>query len=200
MSNLSERDLSGFSDEKLVLLSDQDDSLAFATLVSRYLPFVRVCASGVHCTGLETEDLAQEGVIGLIRAIRTYSANRGASFHTYAVRCIENSISSVIRSACSVGKVPPNITVSIDSSDEYGMPLPSPPAEDIQSPESIVLSREGVRMIGEQAQILLSDLEHRVLLLFLEGFEYTKIANELGISVKSVDNALSRIRKKLKSN
>jgi RNA polymerase sporulation-specific sigma factor len=149
-----------------------------------------MCARPLFLVGGDSEDLIQEGMIGLISAIRSYNPQNSASFKTYAERCIKNRLYSAIRAAGRQKNSPLNESVPIEfamfSDDDTSL-----------DPERIVIAREASDDIITRAKSELSGLENEILGYYLDGMSYGDIAAETGKTVKSVDNAVQRIRKKL---
>lgn len=168
------------------------DDAAMASLISDYLPFIRQkAASAAPVCGQDAEDLAQEGLIGLLSAVRSFDFCGTAAFRTYARTCIVNSIRSAMRRASRPGAVPVRAVLPIDSADELCT------ADD---PQDIVVGREEAERLLAFVDKHLSVREQQVLRLYLSGNSYAAVAEKLGLSdSKAVDNALQRIRKKLKS-
>ena len=186
------------TDEELAALAAERVSGAEEALAERYVQLVRACARPYFLQGGDSEDLIQEGMLGLLSAIREFDASKGASFKTYAETCIRNRIQSAIRSASRKKHAPLNDGVPLDDflSDEtqsQGTPYYQ------RSPEEQVLARETEKEFISTYSRLLSRLELQVLNLFLEGLSYADMAEQLGRDIKAVDNAVQRIRKKLAS-
>ncbi len=188
------------TDEELALRSQAGDREAEEQLLKQYSDVVKREIRFLFLVGAETEDLAQEAMIGLVKAIRDYSPDRGASFRTYATRCIRNQIRTAITAAGRQKHQPLNTYISIyaDSTEE-GEKLLSELAlrEDSGNPEALVLRKEGLEELEERMQLKLSPLERRVAELYLAGLSYAEIAEQLGRNERSVNNALTRIRRKI---
>lgn len=182
-------------DEELVKLSREGQSDAMASLISRYLPIIRYKASGLFGPGLEQDDLIQEGLIGLLKAIRGYDENREASFVTFANLCIMGRMQSAVRAALSPKHSPLRDYMSI--SPQEGEPKLSIPAQD--SPESYIIGKEDTEALRRKLETLLSLFEQDTLRLYFQGHSYREISNLLHSSPKAVDNALQRVRRKLRS-
>ena len=168
------------------------DDAAMASLISDQLPFIRQkAASAASACGLDAEDLAQEGLIGLLNAVRSFDFYGAAAFRTYARTCIVNSIRSAMRSTSRSGAVPARAVLPIDTADELS---------GNSDPQDIVLGSDEAERLMQYVDKHLSPREQQVLRLYLSGDSYDVIAAKLGLTgSKSVDNALQRIRKKLKS-
>lgn len=187
-------------DEALCALAASGDRQAEEALVVRYNRLVRICARPYFLAGGDSEDLIQEGMVGLLAAIREYDPAKAASFRTYAEVCIKNRLFSVIKAAARDKHIPLNNSVSLGTPlfGGNGDPLAFS-ASDGQGtdPEQILLSRESFRERLEALMGQLSGFEASVLRLYLNGLSYSEIAAEVNKSPKSVDNAVQRIRRKL---
>ena len=184
------------TDEQLQTLAVQGDTGAEDLLARRYIRLVRICARPYFLSGGDSEDLIQEGMLGLLYAIREYHPGKGASFHTFAETCIHNRIQSAIRSAARKKHAPLNDGVSLDqflSDDSQSLG----DAFIQRSPEEQVLARETETELLSASEKRLSPLEARVLSLYLGGLSYQEMAAETGRDPKAIDNAVQRIRKKL---
>lgn len=165
-------------------------------LAERYFREVRVCTRPYFIIGGDSEDLIQEGMIGLLSAIREFDPSKGASFRTYAQTCIHNRIKSAVRSAQRKKNAPLNDGVPLDDvlSDET-QSLGTHYYE--RSPEEQVLARETEKEFFSAYSRCLSKMEAEALGLYLQGLSYEEMAVAMGRSVKAVDNAIQRIRRKL---
>lgn len=184
------------SDEQLQSLAASRQSGAEEALAERYIRLVRVCARPYFLIGGDSEDLIQEGMLGLLSAIREYDPEKGASFKTYAEVCIHNRIQSAIRSAGRKKHAPLNDGIPLDDvlSDESK----SQGAQYFQrSPEEQVLARETEKEFSSIYSRCLSKFEAGILDLYLDGLSYQEIAVSTGRNIKAVDNAIQRIRRKL---
>lgn len=176
------------------------DRVAEERLVIRYNRLVRVCARPYFLAGGDSEDLIQEGMVGLLAAIREYDPSKAASFRTYAEVCIKNRLLSVIKAAARDKHTPLNNSVSFETplfcgnGDRYAYRAS---VQHLEDPEEIFLSREAFRERMEALMGQLSGFEANVLRLYLTGLSYSEIAAEVKKSPKSVDNAVQRIRRKL---
>ena len=168
-------------------------------LVRRYSRLVRVCARPYFLAGGDSEDLMQEGMLGLLSAIREFDPNAETSFKTYAGLCIRNRLISAVKSASRLKHAPLNEGVSLDEilseENQSGSAFSNESLRRI--PEEQVLARESTKDFIQYYSRYLSSLESDVLGHFLDGLSYTEIAAVMGRSVKSVDNAVQRIRNKL---
>jgi RNA polymerase sporulation-specific sigma factor len=184
------------TDEQLQALARDRQSGAEEALAERYVRLVRMCARPYFLAGGDSEDLIQEGMLGLLSAIREYDSGKGVRFKTYAEVCVKNRIQSAIRSASRKKHAPLNDGVSFDEvlSDE-SQSLGTHYYQ--RSPEEQVLARESEREFISAYSRCLSKLETQILGLYLDGLSYQEMAVATGRNVKAVDNAVQRIRKKL---
>lgn len=177
------------SDELLCSLAQQGDAAAEEILACRYRSLVKACARPHVLVGGDSEDLIQEGMIGLLSAIRTFRPDRDAAFATYARVCIHNRIAMALRSANRDKHLPLNSALPL-----FQLPQPANAPDD---PEGELISREEQegrwKIISDQ----LSPFEQRVLSFYLKGLSYGEIALRVGKPLKAVDNAIQRIRRKI---
>lgn len=174
-------------DEIFVIKAQSGDTAAMEELMRRYKNDVRSRARKFFLAGGETEDLVQEGMIGLYYAVLNYKETAGKSFRNFAYLCVTRRIYDALRKA--LRHVP-----DVDGSDPDTLPWVQ------KSPEEFLLFWEEQREFYTKLSRVLSDFEYRVITLYLEGVSYTDISEATGKSVKSIDNALSRAKKKLQSN
>jgi RNA polymerase sporulation-specific sigma factor len=175
---------------------------AYETLIAKYRGFVKLKASSYFMSGGDTDDLVQEGLLGLYKAIRDYRSDREASFRSFAELCITRQIITAIKTASRQKHMPLNTYHSLnyfpgshdDGECSLGDILPSSPVYD---PLNQVISSEELASLKDCLARLLSSLETSVLRLYLEGRSYEQIASRLGCDTKSVDNALQRIKRKV---
>ena len=188
--------MKSMSDEELQALAKQGRTGAEEELAKRYVRLVRVCSRPFFLSGGDSEDLLQEGMLGLLYAIREYNPEKGASFKTYAETCIRSRVQSAIRSASRKKHAPLNDGISLDQvlSDE-SQSLGTQFYQ--RSPEEQVLARETRNEFISASSRRLSKFEARILILYLDGLTYQEMAVETGRDVKAVDNAVQRIRRKL---
>ena len=186
---LTGKDKAPYSDETLCSLAASGDRIAEEVLVMRYHRLVRICSRPFFLAGGDSEDLIQEAMFGLLKAIREFDPTRDVSFHTFAEVCIRNRIRSVVSAAVRDKYAPLNNSVSMETDSEVQDPT--------SGPEESLISREDRLERLRQLKEKLSSFEQNVLSLYLEGFSYEEIALRLGRPVKSVDNAVQRIRHKV---
>ena len=159
---------------------------------------VRACARPFFLAGGDSEDLIQEGMFGLLSAIRQYDPANGAAFRTFAEHCIRNRLLSAVRSASRLKHFPLNDGLSLEQlSEDTSLPFAAIPEFFQPSPEELVLARESKEELYSAFRDRLSGLEKKVLDLYLDGLSYQDIANRLGKDGKAVDNAVQRIRRKM---
>lgn len=188
------------SDEDLCTRAKRGDRNAEEALVVRYTRTVRVCARPYFLAGGDSEDLIQEGMVGLLHAIREYDPDREASFRHYAQVCIQNRLISAIKAAARDKHTPLNNYVSFETPLFDGFTIHDTCGIDhrrLENPEDTLIGREEVRERMNVLQNRLSGFEAHVLRLYLSGLSYSEIAAEVKRSPKSVDNAVQRIRRKL---
>ena len=185
-------------DGKLVRLAQSGDNDAMEQLCAEYKDTVRMLARPYFLIGADRDDLIQEGMIGLFKAVRDYKSDKEASFYSFAQLCITRQLSSALEASNRKKHMPLNTYISFSQSDSDGTEFEKILQDDIASPEQLLIEKEKFKEFKEQLWNKLSNMEKKVLQLYLEGNNYTSIARMLGKSDKSIDNALSRIRQKLK--
>lgn len=184
---------SDLTDEQLQEM--RDDSEAEAQLVRRYNILVKKCARPFFLAGGDSEDLIQEGMTGLLSAIRNYDPARGATFKTFAEICIKSRILTAIKSAARDKHAPLNDYVSLESL--FSEKSKAKAAYFLREMEEQVLAKESADQLSNDFINYLSEFEAEILGLYLKGLSLSEMAIEVNKSVKSVDNAVQRIRKKL---
>ncbi len=192
-------DYSALSDDEIIELIGKKDDDAMDYLVNKYGVIVKREIRTMYLIGAEMEDLSQEGMIGLFKAIRDYESEKGTSFSTFATLCIRRQIQTAISSFNRKKHSPLNTYISIYSeNDEYGNSLDMLEAEkNTSDPEEMIIAKEQKKAMENRIKRELSPLENNVLHLYLEGMSYADIAARLGKTEKTVNNALQRIRNKL---
>ncbi|NLO86583.1 MAG: RNA polymerase sporulation sigma factor SigH [Clostridiales bacterium] len=189
------------SDEDIVALAQQGDSTAVEYLLTKYKNFVRSKARSYFLIGADHEDIVQEGMIGLFKAIRDYQVERLSSFRAFAELCITRQIITAIKTATRQKHVPLNSYVSLNKpiyDEESDRTLMDVIVEGrAQNPEELIIGREDLISIRDRVDQVLSGLEQDVLNAYLDGKSYQEIADKLGRHVKSIDNALQRVKRKL---
>ena len=185
-------ELEQMSDEALCTALQNGTSAAGDILAHRYRKLVRCCAHPYFLAGGDSEDLLQEGMFGLIKAMREFRADREASFQTFAEVCIRSRLCSVIRASRASKHSPLNESVPLNA-----FLLDAQPQYSQLDPEDLLIDREKAAALLNQVRSQLSELEVRVLDLYLDGCSCGEIAATVGKSYKSVDNAVQRIRRKI---
>ncbi|MCR5482335.1 MAG: RNA polymerase sporulation sigma factor SigH [Clostridia bacterium] len=188
-----------YSDEKLVALAGNGDIIAEELLIEKYREMVKAKAHLYFIVGADTEDVVQEGMIGIFKAIRNYEEGHSASFRTFADMCVNRQILTAISSANRMKHSPLNTSVSLsrplneggETLEEVIMP------ESDNNPETLMIVREFLEYIDGEGHDNFSAFEHLVWNEYLQGKGYRQIAEELGKTPKAVDNAIQRIRKKI---
>lgn len=193
MRCLPANNLVTLDDLTLIRLIRAGSDEALSALLSRYEHTVRHHAGCKTVSGLEPEDLYQEGLIGLYGAMMSFKPEGGASFHTYAVLCITRRMSSAVKTATRQKHIPLNNYLSIDDELNAGI------VADLHmvNPEELIVSRENIGKIKGAINECLTSAERRVFGLYLSGASYAAMAKILNVSTKSVDNALQRVKRKL---
>lgn len=193
--NIPERveGMGSLTDGELVAKVKEGEQEAFVELTSRYYRLLQLKASNYRKPGIDADDLLQEASLGLLDAALSFQEGRNASFETYASVCIKNRLLTVHRSAARQKNIPFH---SFDGQllEEAFSEAEAPSAD----PEAVMIDRENLQMIKKRIEETLSPLEFQVLSLYLNGLTYAQISKSLSISPKAVDNALQRIRAKLK--
>ncbi len=188
-------------DEQVVELSAEGDKSATEYILEKYKNMVRSRAKMYYLAGADKDDLIQEGMIGLFKAIRDFDATYQASFHGFAEMCIKRQMITAVKSASRLKHGPLNTYVSLNTpvyEDESERMLVDVLAErEAVDPEEMILRREKAEALEADIAEKLSPLEQTVLSLYLGGKNYQEIAAELGRTPKSIDNALQRIKRKL---
>ena len=189
------------ADEEVVLLAQGGDGAALEHLLNKYKNFVRTKARSYFLIGADHEDIVQEGMIGLYKAIRDFKSEKLTSFRAFAELCVTRQIITAIKTATRQKHIPLNSYVSLNKpiyDEESDRTLLDVISEDVPSdPEAMLIDREDLTFIEGRIGEMLSDLEKRVLALYMEGKSYVEISEAMGRHVKSVDNALQRIKRKL---
>ena len=187
--------------EEAVALAQSGDGAALEHLLNKYKNFVRTKARSYFLIGADHEDIVQEGMIGLYKAIRDFKPEKLTSFRAFAELCVTRQIITAIKTATRQKHIPLNSYVSLNKpiyDEESDRTLLDVISEDVPSdPEAMLIDREDLSFIEGRIGEMLSDLEKQVLALYMEGKSYVEISAAMGRHVKSVDNALQRIKRKL---
>lgn len=193
-----DKPLCELSDEEVVFLAQNGSEDALEHIIIRYRNFVYQKANKFFLVGSERDDLVQEGMIGLYEAVKGFSSGK-TSFRSFAGLCVRRQMISAIKSATRNKHKPLNSYVSLNNEDftADGSSVLMDSANAPQNPESIVIDKENLSGIETKITDTLSKLELEVLMLYLNGLSYQQIADSIGKDVKSVDNAIFRVKKKL---
>lgn len=187
----------------LIALAKQGNPDAYDRLVRRYYGFVRLKASSYFLAGGDSDDLIQEGLVGLYKAIRDYRTDRESSFRNFAELCITRQIITAVKTATRNKHTPLNQYVSFSASPASAAGDGDPtldeviPGPTVHDPVNQVISSEELRALVACLSTVLSDLESRVLSLYLDGYSYESVGEKLGCDTKTVDNALQRVKRKV---
>lgn len=190
-----------FSDEEVVDMVRDGQSVALEYLIFKYRNFVRAKARSYFLIGADRDDITQEGMIGLFKAVRDYKEDKLTSFKAFAELCITRQMITAIKTATRQKHIPLNSYVSLDKpiydedSDRTLLDVIS--GSKVTDPEELIINREEYVDIEYKMSEILSDLEKKVLMLYLDGRSYQEIAVDLDRHVKSIDNALQRVKRKL---
>ena len=191
------------TDEELLSLHRAGDARAEETLYARYKQIVRSKARTYFLVGADHEDIIQEGMIGLYKAVMDYQVDKPASFRGFAELCITRQIISAIKAATRKKHIPLNTYISFNRSvyeGETERPLIDVlTSTRISDPEEVLIGRENYAAVADSIEHSLSKLERNALGLYLYGYSYQQIADMLQITTKSVDNAIQRVKKKLEA-
>lgn len=188
-------------DERIVDDAREGDPEALEYLIKKYKNFVRAKARSYFLIGADKEDIIQEGMIGLYKAIRDYNQDKLTSFRAFAELCITRQIITAIKTATRQKHIPLNSYISLnkpiydEESDRTLLDVLT--GAKITDPEELIISREELQSIESKIGEILSDLEWEVLMSYLQGKSYQEIAVDLDRHVKSIDNALQRVKRKL---
>lgn len=190
-----------YTDEELILLYRDGHKEISDYICNKYKDMVRSKANSMFILGAEREDLIQEGMIGLFNAMRDYDAGRDAMFSTFANLCISRQIYKAIQASNRQKAMPLNNYISIynqESEGEDTLEIAIQDSATANNPEAAVIDREAVELLEKKIDSQLSELERQVLELQLTGMGYVEIAKVLGRDEKSTDNAIQRIRSKIR--
>lgn len=199
---VSENEKEGISDNELINRFKAGDEHAFSLLAERYFWLIRTITSKYRITGFDRDDLIQEGMVGLFSAVKAYDENKEASFKTFASLCISHRIIKLLERSDNV-KASGNTFISLDDSSVNAEKLISDHSASNDSdtdPEELFICKENISSLKKLITERLSKREKQVFDLYISGESYAYIAKQLDITVKSVDNAIQRIRKKINKN
>lgn len=189
------------TDEELVGFTRQGDSEALDFLITKYKPLVRIKVKSYFLIGADKEDIIQEGMIGLFKAVRDFSDVHQASFKVFAELCITRQIITAIKTATRQKHIPLNSYVSLDKpvgdEDQVSTLMDLLQTDASEDPANFIVHREQFLDMESRINELLSPFEQKVLALYIDGCSYQEISEQLKRHVKSIDNALQRIKRKL---
>jgi RNA polymerase sporulation-specific sigma factor len=192
------------ADEDLVAIAKSGDNLAMEYLLNKYKNFVRIKAKSYFLIGADREDIIQEGMIGLYKAVRDFKADKLSSFRAFAELCITRQIITAIKTATRQKHIPLNQYISLNKpiydEDSERTLLDVMASQKTSDPEELVVTQEVSDDIRQRIRQNLSELESQVLESYLEGKSYQEMARDLGRHVKSIDNALQRVKRKIEKN
>ena len=201
MYNLDENlssNLAELPDETLCSMAASGDRVAEETLVTRYTRLVRTCARPFFLAGGDSEDLIQEGMVALIKAVREFAPEKAATFRTFAEICIRNRLYSVLRASARDKHKALNQSISLDTPDFDSNSYTSGTSSLAQrDPEDFLIDREHTAALLAGVRKQLSEFEAKILGYYLDGLSCREIADTVGKPPKSVDNAVQRIRRKV---
>lgn len=191
-----------YTDEEIIGLIQDNNDEAMEYLLKKYGYIVKREIRTVYIIGAETDDLAQEGMIGLFKAIRDYETGKGAAFATFATLCVRRQIQTAIKNSNRKKHYPLNSAISLYAEEDSDMSSITSEIDGLLNdeggnPEDVIIEREEKLHLAERIKSKLSAYEKKTLMLYLGGLSRSEIAVKLQKSEKSIDNALSRIRSKL---
>ncbi len=194
--------LKELEDDALVELARSGQDQAIDELLHRYRHYARAKARTYFLAGADKEDIVQEGMIGLFKAVRDFQADKNTAFRAFAELCITRQIITAIKTATRQKHIPLNSYVSLNkpAGHDDDRPLEDALVQRAVDPAELVISAEEISSIRSSMGKLLSDLETEVLQLYMDGKSYQQIGDMLGRHVKSIDNALQRIKRKLEQH
>lgn len=187
-----------FSDEELIEKLRQGENDITDYILEKYKPLVRKKTNAMYLIGGETEDLIQEGMIGLFKAIRDYRPDKDASFYHFAELCINRQLYSALEASNRKKHQPLNFYISLSDQDNQGAVAAELLVDQERGPEQMVIEQELWEEYKKRLEQNLSKMENKVLQYYLDGNHYIQIAEIMGKSPKSIDNALQRIRQKIR--
>lgn len=190
-------------DEELVLMAQNGDDTAQEYLLDKYKSLVRAKSRAYFLIGADSEDIIQEGMIGLYKAVRDYNEEKNASFRSFAELCINRQMITAIKAATRQKHQPLNSYVSLnkpvyeEESEQTYLDFLQSSSSSLLNPEALLIGQENKSFLEDQMVKNLSSFETRVLVLYLQGRSYFEISRVLDKPEKSIDNALQRVKKKL---
>ena len=187
-------------DDNMVFRAKEGDEKSLNHILRKYRNFVRSKAKPFFIVGADKEDLLQEGMIGLFKAIRDYDEGKTVSFRAFAELCVTRQIITAVKTSTRQKHIPLNSYISlnkpVNEEDPDKTLMDIMKNSEITDPEQLIISKEEMKLIEEKTKEMLSDFEKKVLALYLKGYSYQEISTKLCKDSKSVDNALQRIKRK----
>lgn len=196
-------ELGSLTDEELLALIKSDDKMALDCLIQRYKELVHMKVGKYFIIGAEKEDIVQEGMIGLFKAIKNFNANKQNSFKTFANLCIERQLITAIKTSNRQKNIPLNSYLSLNANayeDDDTAIIDTFQTDIMEDPLDMITKKEYYTTVENAIDKALSDFEKQVLQQYIQGQSYVQIAQQLDAPVKSIDNAIQRIRKKAIKN
>ena len=204
MADSEHGEVVSMTDDEIVKLAKADNLHALEYILEKYKNFVKSRSRPYFLIGADREDIIQEGMIGLYKAIRDYDTEKYTNFRAFAEMCITRQIITAIKTATRRKHMPLNSYLSLshpvfDEESDKTL-LDTITEHSCLDPEEIIINKEDYTSIGKKINELLSPKEMEILSIYLQGKSYQEISDELGISHKSIDNALQRVKRKLDKN
>lgn len=192
------------SDEQLLELINNNDEQALEYLLNKYKYLIRKKARTYFLIGADNDDIIQEGMIGLYKAIRDFNKDKKTSFITFAELCVTRQMISAVKASTRMKHTPLNSYISLSKPSFYEdntkfALIEHLPSNKIINPEELLINKENLNMIKYELDKKLSNLEKEVFTLYLDGLTYIDIANKMNRPIKSIDNALQRIKRKVEN-
>ncbi len=196
------RNFENLTDEELVELSVTGDKSATEYIFDKYKNFVKAVVRMYFLVGADRDDVVQEGMIGLFKAIRDFDETKQTSFKSFAEMCVKRQVLTAIKNATRQKHIPLNSYISLskssyDDENSEGTLLDTLTDKESADPEELFIGKENIEILGEKIDENLSKLEKEVLNMYLKGISYQEIAKIMKRTPKSIDNALQRVKKKL---
>lgn len=194
---ISYKEFNLLSDDSIVKMAQEGSSTAYEFLIQKYREMAKRKARKYYINGGDNDDVMQEGMIGIFKAVRDFDPEIGSSFSTFAELCVDRQIQSAITGANREKHKPLNESVSLSAEEENEEKIEIP-ANKVDEPEKLALFREALNALFDEASHKLSKMEQDVFRGIMQGKTYIEIADELHKNPKSIDNATQRIKKKIK--
>lgn len=195
---ISYKEFNLLSDDSIVKMAQEGSSTAYEFLIAKYREMAKKKARKYYISGGDNDDVMQEGMIGIFKAIRDFDESAGSPFAAFAELCVERQIQTAITGANREKHRPLNESISLSGENDDEESKIEIPANKGDEPEKLTLFREAIEALFDEAESKLSPMEKLVFRGIMQGKSYTEIASELGKPPKSIDNATQRIKKKIK--